>query len=78
MEEDLITLETAKLAKEKGFNERCRFIMRDSDSIKPDKLSDFIDREFTTNSGCADNDYAIPTQPLLQKWLKLNMDYMLI
>jgi len=65
----LILFETAKLAKEKGFNEPCRYIMKEDHSTEPDKLLDCINKEFTQNSYCASNDFTIPTQSLLKNWL---------
>jgi uncharacterized protein YozE (UPF0346 family) len=72
MTEQLISYETAKLAKEKGFNELCEYIQRDEldgTSSEVTKLSD-INLKPTRNSICARNDYAIPSQSLLQKWLR--------
>lgn len=68
MTEQLITFKTAKLAKLKQFNEPCRYISREGKSI--DLLFDHIQIHTNTNSNCANNDYMIPTQALLQTWLR--------
>ena len=66
MEEQLISLETAKLAKEKGFNEECYFTY--------DKISKeyciFKSEYSETNSEINKYIYSAPTQSLLQKWLR--------
>ena len=56
MEEQLISFETAKLAKEKGFEKLCNFSY-DEDEI------------ITANCEQAYN-FVAPTQSLLQKWLR--------
>lgn len=66
MTEELVTLETAKLLKEKGFNEFCEFAYADEDL--------HIMRLFSTNSffneiGCG---YTAPTKSIAQKWLREN------
>lgn len=63
MKEELITFDTAKLAKEKGFDKRCPFeyVMRNQqEGFKLTKTS-------LTTIGTLHN-YA-PTQSLLQKWI---------
>lgn len=75
MQDELITLETSILAKEKGFNEWCgtqysKYIK----DCKPYKSGD-IERHNNSmrNSCCFSSDshinYACPTQSLLQRWL---------
>jgi hypothetical protein len=62
MKEELITFETAVLAKEKGFNEEvlCHY--------KNDGLDWFLDE--LKNSDLERSEYSRPTQSLLQKWLR--------
>ena len=66
MEEQLISFETAKLAKEKGFDEECYFTY--------DKISKeycIFESEYSeTNSEINKYIYSAPTQSLLQKWLR--------
>ena len=57
MEEQLISFETAKLAKEKGFNEPCSY------KYTPGGTT-------TYNTNRRDMDIYAPTQSLLQKWLR--------
>jgi hypothetical protein len=79
MKEQLISFETAKLAKEKGFNIECKYRY-----FKVDKHSTFskfhpIDSYITSTltyeedtSGCLPSSKTgeAPTQSLLQKWLR--------
>ena len=67
MEDTLITFETAKLAKEKGFTQN------------PYVISYSYRYEFTDNTGCvlsnslfnpSSNICTVPTQSLLAKWLR--------
>lgn len=65
MKEQLISFETAKLAKEKGFTEPCenwynfsRLLLENC----PQKTYPSNDRKFPS--------YSAPTQSLLQKWLR--------
>ncbi len=79
MEDQLITFETAKLAKEKGFNELVtHFFYNDTKFHTPStyleksdsslKLDFFEDLMSNFNKS---NDYiSAPTQSLLQKWLR--------
>lgn len=64
MKDELVTFETAKLAKEKGFDESCSY---------------YIDSRFPTLHCTGDLDeqnihpsldYKAPTQSLLQRWLR--------
>lgn len=65
MKEQIVSFEVAKLAKEKGFNIPCR----SKYTVMKTK------KKFTTNSmlsrvSTKDNVYLVPTQSLLQKWLR--------
>lgn len=63
MEDEPITFETAKLAKEKGFNEECRFnVFRGT--------KDYITKEKSINSKLSSTTYSQPTQTKLQRWLR--------
>lgn len=62
MEEQLISFETAKLAKEKGFNIHCRNCY-DEDSGEPYENEDFPYNSFSGS-------LFAPPQSLLQKWLR--------
>lgn len=65
MEEQLVTFETAKLAKEKGFNISCdaRWWIEPASDWKLSKQGVIK----CDNSG---DSISAPTQPLLQKWLR--------
>ena len=67
MEEQSITFETAKLAKEKGFDFRT-----------PDVWADYTGgvkcRKVNLTLKLTDNEYNAPTQSLLQKWLREKHD----
>jgi len=70
MKDQLIEFETAKLAKEKGFNIpvdkiRCGY-NRDKEVHTSSMEGRFVD----WNSKKLDNAYSAPTQSLLQKWLR--------
>jgi len=71
MKEQLITLETAKLAKEKGFDvEGCFAIYQEKGNliISYEDMIDFTDQERVSRMFSA---VALaPTQSLLQKWLR--------
>ena len=79
MKEQLISFETAKLAKEKGFSERVRFIWYDN------KMKPFIEDNLIREYGYIPGEWngnmhykkdpsetytSAPTQSLLQKWLR--------
>ena len=74
MEETLITFETAKLAKEKGFDIPCEnFYVEYLD----DDVVDLFNYEEQRGSGFAElyrnnkeSKFSAPTQSLLQKWLR--------
>lgn len=61
MTEELVTLETAKLLKEKGFNEYCKYIINDKGLTM-----EIIIR--TSNLPKAY--YSRPMQSIVQKWLR--------
>ena len=61
MVEYLISFETARLAKEKGFNLECRKYNRIGNLYLPHAYIDKKDLSFT---------FPAPTQSLLQKWLR--------
>lgn len=65
MEEQLISFETAKLAKEKGFNEIC-----DGHFEENGGAYNSYGAEFRPNKVINEVLYARPTQALLQKWLR--------
>jgi len=66
MEDRKVSFETAKLAKEKGFNETCNSHFEENGSSY-----DSYGEEFKPNN-IQDHEilYARPTQSLLQKWLR--------
>lgn len=68
MKEQLITFETAKLAKEKGFDEPCKWHYTQNNSSKPAQLFavEYEPECLNTWNGR----YSAPTQSLLQKWLR--------
>jgi hypothetical protein len=80
MEEQLISFETAKLAKEKGFNEASPFYYNQEfpqEKIKSGMLyekvknSEFEDSVMKSDEGDIEIfTYVAPTQSLLQKWLR--------
>jgi len=73
MEEQLITFDTAKLAKEKGFDDRnsSQYIQYDygENGWKEKSYQEYDDLD--SNIGIGDNiRISRPTQSLLQKWLR--------
>jgi len=62
MKEQLISFETAKLAKEKGFNEGCLYDYNNSSDLRKNVHSLFYNDSLDF--------YIAPTQSLLQKWLR--------
>lgn len=63
MHNELITLETAKLAKEKGFDESCKYHF--------DKDGGRFNSDWNPTKNSQWNDYITrPTQSLLQRWLR--------
>jgi len=76
MEEQLITFETAKLAKEKSFNEECLKYFTKSLKVKyyefmltNEDIEDFGHRNSSMDIICS-----APTQSFLQKWLREKHD----
>lgn len=67
MEEQIITLETAKLAKNKGYLESC---LRPYDNKGNLLKRDYDNCEYLITDGI----YSAPTQSLLQKWLREEHD----
>lgn len=61
MEEQLITWETAKLAKEKGFNIKCNYHY---------DRKELIFNHNIRNSQFEDDECSATTQSLLQKWIR--------
>lgn len=75
MEEKLISLETAKLAKEKGFDEEVSYAYNVARWRKDNDLIDLTSDnpwKYNSDPDNTDEDYLIsaPTQSLLQKWLR--------
>ena len=82
MEEQLISFETAKLAKEKGFNECCKnsYINRETLSlyhVAHDYYEYTCKEDFPLVKDCINFFapihlpwYKVPSQSLLQKWLR--------
>jgi hypothetical protein len=68
MKDELVTFPTAKLAKEKGFNEFCIYSWYKNIEGKYNIITDYNDPD--KNSELFDDNYTIPTQSLLQRWLR--------
>lgn len=62
MTEELVTLETAKLLKEKGFNEYCENVI-DNNGVLRKTL-------YRTNNDLPKVCYSRPTQTIVAKWLR--------
>lgn len=62
MTEELVTLEAAKLLKEKGFNEYCKNVI-DINNILSETL-------YRTNGNLPKQCFSLPTQSIVQKWLR--------
>ena len=62
MTEELVTLETAKLLKEKGFNEYCKDIINHKGIM--------METIFRTSKDLPKLFYSCPTQSVAQKWLR--------
>lgn len=68
MKEDLISFETAKLAKEKGFDESCWWHYAQN---KPEKESKLFRNEYEPEkSNIWNGRFSAPNQSFLQKWLR--------
>lgn len=63
MTEELVTLETAKSLKEKGFNEYCKDIIKEDNNR-------IMQSVFRTNKNLPKLCYSRPTQSIAQKWLR--------
>ena len=63
MNEELVTLETAKMLKEKGFNEYCKDIIREDNGRMMQSV-------FRTNKDLPKGAYSRPTQSIAAKWLR--------
>lgn len=62
MTEELVTLKTAKILKEKGFNEFCKDIINDNGKL--------MEAVYRTNNDLPKSFYSCPTQSIAQKWLR--------
>ncbi len=77
MQEDLITFETAKLAKEKGFDIPCRYsVTKENGQEEYEDSIHWTGDDFTVESmleakgNTGEDHFLAPTQSLLQKWLR--------
>lgn len=63
--EDYVSFETAKLLKEKGFNEPCHAWQRENENVNycdiPLDYNDMFEEH---------NEYLVPTQQMAMKWLR--------
>lgn len=68
IEEQYVSLETAKLLRKKGFNEPCRAVYYEFSSGD----IEFNDRlyNFTYNNHTASNCFLAPTQEVVKRWLR--------
>lgn len=64
--EDYVSFETAKLLKEKGFDEPCHALYHDGE----DKIFFGLDVDSYHNSNLNANCYACPTLQMAMKWLR--------
>lgn len=62
MTEEHVTLETAKLLKEKGFNEYCKDVISDKGLM--------METIFRTSKDLPKSFYSCPMQSIAQKWLR--------
>ena len=62
MTEELVTLKTEKILKEKGFNEFCKDIINDNGKL--------METVYRTNNDLPKSFYSCPTQSIAQKWLR--------
>lgn len=63
MTEELVTLETAKQLRKKGFNEYCKDIIREDNGRMMQSV-------FRTNKDLPKGAYSRPTQSIAAKWLR--------
>lgn len=66
MTEELVTLKTAKILKEKGFNEFCKDIINDNGKL--------METVYRTSKDLPKSFYSCPTQSIAQKWLRETKD----
>lgn len=64
MTKELVTLETAKMLKEKGFNMYCSFTFREDGNYYYSQTS------YIANSSLPANNYSAPRLYIAQKWLR--------
>lgn len=79
MKEQLVSFETAKLAKEKGFDWECHSYYHildvyEAQDVKYDKLKYNSQADNWHRSVYSDNYWSAPTQSFLQKWLREEHD----
>lgn len=67
--EDYVSFETAKLLKEKGFNEECSCFYNNIDYGTPGLEVD--GQLYYINSALDDEEYAAPTLQMAMKWLRV-------
>ena len=75
MNEQLISFETAKLAKEKGFNITCKYFYKEKyiNAIEYEVVHDgHLEANWNENFKYSPAECSAPTQSLLQKWLREN------
>lgn len=71
MKDQLISFETAKLAKEKGFNPSVFYCYNENEEISDNDSHILINfNSFNTVKGSNTNMYSASTQSLLQGWLR--------
>lgn len=76
MEETLVTVETARLAFEKGFNLACRYAYDEIEDILNSAVfhngNEFFEFEDIQNAieNTGSKHYLVPSQSILQKWLR--------
>lgn len=73
MQEENVTFEVAKLAKEKGFNEECRNYYQDSKRagvFSINKIDNQTIDDLHNNDKYCVIHFSTPTQSLLQRWLR--------
>ena len=78
MEEQLISKETAVLAKEKGFNEETYNYFNQNDECETSLSKEYFNKGIHTSENIIT--ISCPTQSLLQKWLreKHNIDILIL
>lgn len=73
LEEQLISFETGKLAKEKGFNIPCKYFYKEKyiNTIEYEVVHDgHLEANWNENFKYSPAECSAPTQSLLQKWLR--------